>query len=375
MKKLLFLILLGFAGFSTKTNAQTTFTFVCKCDYLYLDSLDCDICTPTLQSRFFKGILIYRNGIAYKWIESPYTIKFTGQTARFQELIYPNPETINIDRSQTIYGTLDSFKMALDCPCAGNLSEIAVDTPIIGDGSPGNPITIGQFGANVGDVLVWNGTHWLPGTPASCGICPDSLPYYTGDTEAMANGLSQGDPYLLACDNDYVLPAGIFKVVKICGFDCSSALLYFRNDTYALAGGIPYGNEYVLDEDNYFGILYGFLKVVTTDTIEGGTLLCNTVLPEYPNDVSALIAGASFGDLYTMTQPNTYGAPWGQERALSSTSSTMADPPNCCDPTDRLPFYDNDADAIAGGLSSGYYYYLDSTNTLGFPYGTKKKVI
>lgn len=254
----------------------------------------------------------------------------------------------------------------------GSMDTVVVDTPIIGNGTPANPLTIGQFGADTTSYLNWNGTHWYPAHIPLTDI-QINLPYYTGDDAAIAAGLMPGDPYLLECNNDYTLPAGIFKVVKICGFDCAFDLRYFRNDAFAVAGGTPYGREYVLDEENYFGILYGFLKVVVADSITGGTLECNTALPEYENDASAIIGGLAFGNLYTMSEDNTYGAPHGTVRAVSSTASTMADPPICCE-EDYLPFFDNDDSAIVGGLSSGYYYYLTITNTFGYPYGTKKRI-
>ncbi len=240
---------------------------------------------------------------------------------------------------------------------------------------------VSWFAINQGDSLyrysgagiVWNCLNCCCGGGGG-GLVVDSLNYYTCDSTAMADGLAEGDPYLLDCNNCYGLPAGLFKVVKICGFDCNYQLRYFPNDSTAVANGIPPGREYVLDEDNLLGILYGFIKVAYPDSIPGGTLECNDDLPEFDNDLDAIMGGRLFGDLYTMTDSNTYGAPEGTERAVSSISSTVADAPNCCDATGRLPFYDNDTAAISGGLSSGFYYYLDSTNTYGYPYGSKKRI-
>lgn len=356
---------------SASPASAQTFDFECFCGYLQASDNNCDICTSTLQSRFFKGILIRKDGAVYKWIEQPYTIKFSGDVATFVELI-PTPEQIRINRNQTPYGTLDSFKMAIACPCAAN--PIEVDTPMIGDGTIGNPVTIGQFGADTTSVLMWNGNHWFPNHIGLGDLLVD-LPYFADDDAAIAGGLSPGDPYLLECGNTYSLPAGLYKVIKICGFDCTYSLKYFHNDDAAVLGGIPIGQQYLVDETNPFGIQNGFVKLVTTDSIlPSGTLVCSTSVPYYPNDVSALIGGMFLGDLYATNSSNTYGAPTGTQRAVSTIMSTSADAPNCCDVSDRLPFFNNDAAAIVGGLATGDWYYLSNTNTLGFPYGTKKQI-
>lgn len=369
--KFLKILIVFFAGvFSTGVQAQT-FDFECFCGYLQAVDNNCDICNPQLQSRYFKGILIRKDGILYKWIEQPYTVKFSGNVATFVELI-PTPEQIRINMNATNYGTLDSFKMAISCPCAAN--PIEVDTPMIGDGTIGNPVTIGQFGADTTSVLMWNGVHWYPNHIGLGDILVD-LPYYVDDDAAILAGLVPGDPYLLECGNNYSLPAGIYKVVKICGFDCAYSLKYFHNDAAAILGGIPIGQQYLVDETNPFGIQNGFVKLVTTDSIlPSGTLVCSTVESYYSNDVAALTGGLFLGDLYAMSASNTYGAPIGTERAVSSISSTSADAPNCCDPNDRLEFFINDSDAITGGRSPGDWYYLSNANTLGFPYGTKKQI-
>jgi len=63
----------------------------------------------------------------------------------------------------------------VDAPSIGDNwgSQVAVtQTPIIGDGTTTNPITV-QSGTNAGDILVWNGSQWQiqqPGT--STGIAP-----------------------------------------------------------------------------------------------------------------------------------------------------------------------------------------------------------
>lgn len=355
--------------------AGQTFTFECVCAHLTGDT--CDICptNPALESRSFHGLLIRRNGTPYKWIDEPYTVKrFTNETVQFLELL-PNPDQVTIALFQTPFFTMDGFVDSTTCFCGlgGSLNSVEVDTPIIGDGSPGNPVTIGQFGADTTMFLNWNGHHWYPAKIQFTDVLLN-LPYYTGDTAAISAGLMAGDAYLLECDNDYGLPAGLFKVVKICGYDCTYTLKFYPNDAVAQLNGIPVGREYVVDDENVFGILYGFIKAVASDTLTNDTLVCNTTLPFYPNDVGAISGGLALGDLYLMSAANTYGSPWGMNRTVSSTGSATADPPVCCDEFSTLPYYANDTAAIGGGLTSGNYYYLTSTNTLGYPFGSKKRI-
>lgn len=175
MKKILLTALLALFFFSS-CRAQTVFTFECFCGYLTVADGNCDVCGPTLQSRMFTGIIIRKNGVPHKWIETPYTVRFNGQVARFQELVYPNPETINIDRSQTPYGTLDSFKMAIQCPCVG--------------GGGRDTIVIDSSGA----------------------VCA-ALYFFANDTAAIASPTTdQYDYYLTAPENYYGLPAGLVKL-------------------------------------------------------------------------------------------------------------------------------------------------------------------
>lgn len=280
---------------------------------------------------------------------------------------------INAIDSLYRYSGVGTLWNCINCGGGGS-STAVVDTPIIGNGSPGNPLTIGQFGADTTKYLNWNGHHWYPAGIDFTDI-KINLPYYLGDNEAIANGLMVGDPYLLKCDNDYSLPAGIFKVVKGCAFDCGGAIMYYPNDATAFANGIPFGHDYALSGTNIFGVLYGFIKAVASDTLSNDTLVCSTVLPFYPNDASALMGSLAIGDLYNMSQPNTYGAPWGTHRALSlALCATSADPPICCAIDATLPYFTNDTTAVAGGLSPGNYYYLAQANTYGYPFGTKKVI-
>lgn len=126
-----FLFILSFLLLSLSARAQTggpdsIFTFECICGYLSPQDTNCDICTVTLQSRFFKGVLIRRYGVPYKWIEQPYTIKFQGLNATFEELI-PAPEKITIAMQATVFDTLPDYKAAVMCPCSGGKEYVAGD--------------------------------------------------------------------------------------------------------------------------------------------------------------------------------------------------------------------------------------------------------
>jgi len=376
---------LALCGFAAQGQ---TYTFKCLTDPETKDILpdSCEGCAVwEIDSRSFNGLLIYEDLVPWRWIEAPYTLKVRGDTIDIwehtsppsrlgQNMFFPDRESITL--GQTPFGTMAEYIDSAWCPFGsggGGSITIVVDTPIIGNGTLANPLTIGQFGADTTSYLKWNGSYWYPAHIKFTDLLVD-LPYYFGDTEAIANGLVQGDAYLLKCDNDYGLPAGIFKVVKSCAFDCDGAIMYYPNDAVAFASGVPVGREYALSGTNIFGVLYGFIKAVASDTLTNDTLICDVVLPFHTNDVDALGGSLTFGDLYNMAQANTYGAPWGQHRALSVIGSTSADAPVCCDLNATLPYYINDTAAIADGLVSGNYYYLSAANTYGYPYGSKKVI-
>jgi len=118
MKQLFYILLSVFFLSSYQAKAQAPFTFECICDYVTEADSNCDICSSSIQSRLFCGLLIYKDSVAYKWIDAPYIIKFNGYNATFQEII-PSAETITISLFGTNYGTLDSLKDAVECPCNG----------------------------------------------------------------------------------------------------------------------------------------------------------------------------------------------------------------------------------------------------------------
>lgn len=114
MRKILFILLLLSSGL----NAQT-FTFECLCAYLTAADANCDICNANIQSRLFKGILIRKDGTAFKWIDQPYIVQFQGNNATFKELI-PNGENITITLAGTPFDSIPQYQDSIKCPCAGS---------------------------------------------------------------------------------------------------------------------------------------------------------------------------------------------------------------------------------------------------------------
>jgi len=119
-------------------------------------------------------------------------------------------------------------------------------------------------------------------------------------------------------------------------------------------------------------VLYGFVKAVYAN-FDNDSLVCNVSLFSYANDAAAQAGGLQIGNFYCMSTDNTYGAPAGAVRVVSTATTEEGDSPVCCDDDSTLPYYNNDAHAAAGGVSVGQYYLLLNTNTYGWPAGTKKR--
>jgi hypothetical protein len=114
-----FVVIVIFIVVASVVKGQTpTFTFQCVCDYLTAADSTCDICNTTTQSRFFKGLLIYKNGVAHKWIEQPYTIIQNFDALTFRELI-PGAEQIRIELRGTAFDSIAQFRDSVLCPCSG----------------------------------------------------------------------------------------------------------------------------------------------------------------------------------------------------------------------------------------------------------------
>lgn len=359
---------------SLRVSAQPTFTFECLCTALTQADGNCDICNATTQSRSFRGLLIRRNGQPHRWIDEPYIILQSFDALTFRELI-PNGEQIRIDLAGTAFSTIEAFRDSTRCQCLSgvvNETEVNVDTPIIGDGSPLSPITIGQFGADTTMYLRWTGAYWFPSKIRANDIQND-LPWHLNDGDALAAGLKAGDTYLLAHQNTLAMPTGLYKVVVGCGFSCTNPIRFFISDQAAQSNGIPAGQKYALYANNPYGVLYGFVKAVYAN-FDNDTLSCEEALPAYSNDQDAILGGLQLGDFYQVAQANDYGAPKGVVRLVSTDSMDEGDADLCCSPDATLPYFDNDADAIAGGVGVGGHYFLSAANTYGWPAGTQKIV-
>jgi len=139
--KILFIFMLAICGLSTfEAKAQSgVFTFECVCANIVAP--DCDICNTSIQSRYFSGLYIKKAGVGFRWIDAPYIVKWQGNNAVIQEII-PNAEVITINLFGTAFGTLDSFKMAIDCRCSGG----EIDGPLFyaSDSIDFSPIYVGD---------------------------------------------------------------------------------------------------------------------------------------------------------------------------------------------------------------------------------------
>jgi len=139
--KIYFIFMLAICGlFGFESKAQSgVFTFECVC--ANITAPNCDICNTTIQSRYFSGLYIKKAGVGFRWIDAPYIVKWQGNNAVIQEII-PNAEVITINLLGTAFGTLDSFKMAIDCRCSGGGSSTANNG--ISDNEDGGKIRLGN---------------------------------------------------------------------------------------------------------------------------------------------------------------------------------------------------------------------------------------
>lgn len=510
MKKLFFISIFVLVAFAAHSQTPT-FTFECFCGTLTPADTTCDICNTTTQSRYFKGLLIRKNGTAFRWIEEPYTVIQNFNALTFRELI-PNAEQIRIELSGTQWTTIEGFRDSVQCPCAGGGSvtlvpgpgisiyndtiavvpqqidtfdivggdtlrislsrdsvpfhyvilpsgtdtsgynytfEIVGDSLCVTDGAGTFCVDVSQFFDNTdtsgynysitlsGDTLYLTDgagtldvdlsgintdnqkidTFSISGNVVSLSIerdnepaktitlpTPDGsetivtagdlitvtgtgtfadpyvvsstfadLPYYLNDEEAISDGLFAGNTYLLAPGNTFAMPSGMYKVVIGCGYDCAVPMRFFPSDGQATANGVPAGRQYATSASNIYGVLYGFVKVVA-GTLASDTLQCSAALASYASDSLAIVGGLAEGEHYAVTAANAYGAPDGAERIVSTSSTTEADAGLCCEESETFPSFDNDADAISGGLSVNDHYKLSAANTYGWPTGAKKIV-
>lgn len=109
----------------------------------------CDICPGTsISSRSFSGLLIYRNGVKYKWIDEPYMVRLRpDENVEFLEQ-GPNADKVTIALYQTPYTTIGGFLDSTFCQC-GDFRALwyASDSTNIGPIYPGDTLAITGWGA------------------------------------------------------------------------------------------------------------------------------------------------------------------------------------------------------------------------------------
>lgn len=109
--------------FVTIASAQT-FTFACM-DSTQLTGINCDVCPVTnITSRSFCGLLIYKSGTPYKWIDQPYTARQKpGNSVEYLEQIpsiqgIQTQDRITISLSGTSFFTVQGMIDSTVCHCA-----------------------------------------------------------------------------------------------------------------------------------------------------------------------------------------------------------------------------------------------------------------
>lgn len=261
-----------------------TFSFECVCNPRLVNDT-CDVCpTTTVLSRSFTGLLVYRNGTPYRWIDEPYTIR--RQPGDFLEIWEqtPNPDKISISLFQTSFSTIQGFIDSVFCQCSngGGGTDSLIQTISAGDGtgadktivlSNGGGAVVIRPGTNVtitrtADTLTINAT----GGAGNCGCC-DSLLFFTNDDTANVAGLNVGQYYFLDSDNTYGGAWGLVKsVTEPVGFigalppGClanvpDEPLQFFVSDAEAeSSGGLSVGEYYLLAVANLYGMPSGLIK-------------------------------------------------------------------------------------------------------------------
>lgn len=142
------LTIIGFLLFSLNATGQT-FTFECFSN-AYLTGDSCDICPNTTNlSRSFNGLMIYKSGIKYKWIDEPYLIRRKpSNSVEFIEQAVQTPDKITISLNQTGFSTVQGL---IDSTfCAGATTGgifYATDSTDIAPIYTGDTLTIVGHGA------------------------------------------------------------------------------------------------------------------------------------------------------------------------------------------------------------------------------------
>lgn len=116
---------------------------------------------------------------------------------------------------------------------------------------------------------------------------------YVDDDAAIANGLVEGDLYVLSVNT----LAGMVGLLKRVG---TSGIKYHANDGAALAAGLVAGDYYYLSLENEGGMYAGVVKRIG---------LTNAV--HFASDAAAIAGNYSVGNLYYLSIGNLYGVTEG----------------------------------------------------------------
>lgn len=116
-------LVFSFVLFSYLANAQT-FTFACM-DSTQLTGINCDVCPVTnITSRSFCGLLIYKSGVPFKWIDQPYTARQKpGNSVEYLEQIpsiagIQTQDRVTISLSGTSFFTVQGMIDSTVCHCS-----------------------------------------------------------------------------------------------------------------------------------------------------------------------------------------------------------------------------------------------------------------
>jgi len=167
-----------------------TYTFHCIGEYI--SGANCPECTGTTTSRLFNGLAIRKSGAYFKNIDCPYIVKVQGSNLVFQEILYPNPETVTINLLATGFSTITGFRDSTACPCA-------IQDTTSGDPSITNEGILGVSAGGSNDALVTSNTSGATGVTVS----GSTTITVTETTSANGGTITlQADTSLIATVND-----------------------------------------------------------------------------------------------------------------------------------------------------------------------------
>ena len=128
MKKILVFIGL----FLSLYGEAQTYTFECVSG-ARLTGDSCDICPNTIvESRSFNGLVIFRNGDFYRWLDQPYSIRVKpgGIIEYWEHSVNPYSERVTIPLSLTVFSTIQGMADSTWCNSPGpqRYQELSLDS-------------------------------------------------------------------------------------------------------------------------------------------------------------------------------------------------------------------------------------------------------